>query len=301
MIFSELVETRLGEFFAFITALTWSCAVILFKKSGERVHPAGLNQFKNVLTVLLLVPTMLLLSMPFFPTAPVNDYLLLIASGIIGIGIADTLFFRSLNLLGAGRSAIVDCLYSPSIIGLSILFLGESLNLLQGTGALLIVSAVLAIAGEREQYSIDREELFIGILLGALAMITMAVGVVLAKPVLERHDVLWVTLVRLVGGISILFLYFYIHPERKAIIQSVVTVSHRGYTLAGSFMGGYVSLILWLSGMKYTQASIAAALNQTSNIFVFIFAAIFLKEKITPIRIGAITLGITGAIMVGLG
>ena len=52
--------------------------------------------------------------------------------------------------------------------------------------------------------------------------------------------------------------------------------------------------------MKSTQASISAALNQTSNIFIFILAALFLGERITPVRLFAIILGITGAIIVGV-
>jgi drug/metabolite transporter (DMT)-like permease len=59
-------------------------------------------------------------------------------------------------------------------------------------------------------------------------------------------------------------------------------------------------MIIWLAGMKYTQASIAAALNQTNNIFIFIMAAMFLHERITPVRLIAIILGITGTIIVGV-
>ena len=71
--------------------------------------------------------------------------------------------------------------------------------------------------------------------------------------------------------------------------------------ITGSVAGAYLSLILWLAGMKYTQASVAAALNQTSNIFVFIFAGFFLKEVINLQRTIGIVLGVTGVFVVMLG
>jgi len=296
-----LITEYAGELYALATAITWASAVILFKKSGERVHPIGLNQFKNLLAILLLIPTMHIMARPFMPSAATGEYLILLVSGALGIGVADTLFFHSLNILGAGRSSIVDCLYSPFIIGLSILWLGESLTVIQGAGVILIISAVLAITGEKDLGLIGRKKLVTGIVLGILAMAMMAVGIVMAKPVLDRNELLWVTLVRLVGGSAVLFFYLMAHPSRKSIIYSVVTAGHRTYTVTGSLIGGYLSMIIWLAGMKYTQASTASALNQTSNIFIFIFAALFLRERITPIRVAAICFGVMGALMVGLG
>ena len=296
-----LITEHTGELYALATAITWATAVILFKKSGERVHPIGLNQFKNLLAIFLLMPTMAIMSKPILPAVATADYLVLLVSGALGIGIADTLFFNSLNILGAGRSSIVDCLYSPFIIGLSIPWLGESLTIFQAAGAVLIVSAVLAITGEKDPGSISKEKLVTGITLGVLAMAMMAFGIVIAKPVLDRNELLWVTLVRLAGGSSVLFLYLAFHPHRMSIIYSVITAGHRTYTFTGSFIGGYISMIIWLAGMKYTQASTASALNQTSNIFIFIFAAMFLKERITMVRAAAICLGVIGALLVGFG
>ena len=298
---ADLVTPRAGDIFALVTAMTWAFAVILFKKSGEKVHPIGLNQFKNILAILLLIPTMAVMSRSFFPQVSMLDYLILLASGALGIGVSDTLFFHSLNMLGAGRSSIIDCLYSPFIIVLSVLWLGESMSVVQGLGTALIISAVLAIAGERDLRSIDRRHLVLGVFFGAMAMATMAVGIVMAKPVLDRDELLWVTLVRLVGGVITLTGFLLLHPKRNLIVRSITSAGHRTYTFTGSFLGGYLSMIIWLAGMKYTQASTAAALNQTSNIFIFIFAAMFLKERITLIRAGAIGLGLTGAIMVSLG
>jgi drug/metabolite transporter (DMT)-like permease len=60
-------------------------------------------------------------------------------------------------------------------------------------------------------------------------------------------------------------------------------------------------MLVWLAGMKYTQVSIASALNQTSNVFVFILAAMLLKEPVNLIRIVAIILGFAGAVIVSFG
>jgi drug/metabolite transporter (DMT)-like permease len=49
--------------------------------------------------------------------------------------------------------------------------------------------------------------------------------------------------------------------------------------------------------MKYTTASRAAILNQMSTIFIFILAAVFLKEKITTNKAVAICLAVSGALL----
>jgi drug/metabolite transporter (DMT)-like permease len=296
-----MFSSHAGQFLALLTAITWAFAVVLFKKSGEAVHPVGLNLFKDLLAVVLFIPTGWILSQPHFRNAPAEEYLLLLLSGALGIGIADTLFFKSLNVLGAGLSAIVDCLYSPFIIVLSILWLDETLALWQIVGAVMIISAVLSITRERNGNGADKRAILFGILWGSLAMAANAVGVVMIKPILDRSPLLWVTEIRMFGGVAVLLLVLIFHPARRAILRSIRAPQRWGYTLGGSLIGGYTAILLWLAGMKYTQASIASALNQTSNIFIFIFAALILRERITPLRTAAILLAVAGAILVTFG
>ncbi len=291
----------LGQAFALLAAVVWAFAVILFKKSGETVHPIALNFFKSILALVLLVPTIFLFGEPVRGLFSTNEYLLLLASGALGIGLADTFFFKSLNLLGAGLSAIVDCLYSPFIIGLSVLFLAETLNLLQVAGVIMIISAVLTIRKANDKGRISRHDLLWGIFWGVMAMGTMAVGIVMIKPLLNRSPLLWLTEVRIIGGVATLALVLLFHPGRREIVTPHLTSRGWIYLISSSFLGGFLSMIIWLAGMKFTMASIAAALNQTSNIFIFIFAAIFLKEPITPKRTAGIVLGVAGAFMVTFG
>lgn len=292
------METHIGETIALLTAVTWAAAVILFKKSGETVHPIGLNMFKNVLALVLFLPTMWILGGTLWRAAPLGEYGLLLLSGALGIGLADTFYFKSLNTVGAGMMSIVGCLYSPFIIALSMAWLGESLSWWQLIGAFAIVSAVLIATLERRAKTIDRPTLIKGFLWGALAQAANACGIVMIKPLLDRSPLLWVTEVRLIGGVVVLLLVLAVHRSRGEIVRSVRSRQRWVYTLTGSLTGGYLAMVMWLGGMKYTQASIAAALNQTASIFMFIFAAFFLKEPVTKYRVIGIILAIAGVMMV---
>ncbi len=289
---------HLGEILALSTALIWAISVILFKKSGETVHPIALNLFKNVLAALLIVPTLWIaeggLDFPFGR----EELTLLLISGALGIGIADTLFFMSLNRLGAALSSIVDCLYSPLVIMAAMIWLGERLSLWQLIGVGLIIAAVFEATHTRHADHTTRRGRWWGVAWGVLAMAFMAVGIVMAKPVLEVSSLWWVMLIRLLGGIATLGVILLFNRARVAILQSLLIRSGWGYLLSGSFTGAYLALITWLAGMKYTQASQASALNQTSNIFVFILAAVFLKERMTTQRIIGIALAIVGVYLV---
>jgi drug/metabolite transporter (DMT)-like permease len=284
-----------------LTAIVWAVAVILFKRSGETVHPIGLNFFKNCLSGILLLITMMIVGETLFRVAPAWEYGLLLFSGALGIGVGDTLFFKSLNNLGAGLSAIVICFYSPVIIGLSLIFLGESLSFWQVVGALTIVSAVLIASLERNSNGLDRTTIIKGVAYGAAAQLANGIGIVMIKPLLDRSPLLWVTEVRVIGGTIVLALVLLLHRRRRAIMASVFSRQRWAYTLSGSFTGAYVAMMLWLAGMKFTQASTASALNQTSNVFIFILAWLVLKEPMSKIRIIGIAAAVGGALMVTFG
>jgi len=86
-----------------LAAVTWAFAVILFKKSGETVHPIGLNLFKDLFALVLFLPTMWLFGETLWRDAPAADYALLLASGALGIGLGDDVF-GSVGMSPAGMS-----------------------------------------------------------------------------------------------------------------------------------------------------------------------------------------------------
>jgi len=291
----------LGELLALLSALLWGFAVILFKKSGESRHPLSLNIFKNLLATIILIPTIALFSEPFFPRLPMGHYARFILSGILGMAIGDTLFFASLNRIGATFSSIVSYMYSPALILLSFLFLKETLSLVQLIGVFLILAALLTTTRIEMPDNISRTRLLSGIVLGVLSTLCTAIGVIIIKPLLATTSILWVTMFRLFAALFGLLAITLFLPERKVLISAVFTPKAIGYPVLGTIPGTYLALTAWLAGMKFTRVSIAAPLNQLSNIFTFILAALLLKEPVTPRKVVAILIAFLGALLVVFG
>jgi drug/metabolite transporter (DMT)-like permease len=285
----------LGEVLAIGSGIIWAVAVILYKISGRTVHPLGLNLFKNIVAIGFTVPTMLILGEPLFPAAPLKSVGLLLLSGFLGIAVSDTFFFYSLNKLGASIVAIVDCFYSPFVIGLSFLLLGERMAAWQFVGVALIISAVLAASRSNSGEPVTRKNLILGLIFGVLAMFFVAVGIVIVKPVLVTESVVWATLVRLVGGTVPLGLVIPLMPGRQAILRPLLVRANWKAMVPAAFFGSYLSLILWMGGMKYAKVSVAAALNQLNTIFIVVLAALFLKERLSGWKVAAVILAFVGA------
>jgi drug/metabolite transporter (DMT)-like permease len=290
---------HLGETLALASAVVWAVAVILFRTSGKDVHPIGLNLFKNLFALLLLAAVMPALHKPLFPDATLTQTGLLLLSGFLGIAVSDTLFFMSLNILGASLAAIVDCFYSPFVIILSYVFLSERLNGWQLSGVLLIITAVLTVARKShgENGRISRKDLVRGIILGILAMLFVAIGIVLVKPMLSGVEIFWATGVRLIGGTLGVLAFLPFHPKRREVLRPLLDLSNWKTMIPASFLGSFLSLLFWMGGMKFAFASVAAILNQMSTIFIFILAVVFLKEKATLWKIVAVVLAFIGAFL----
>ena len=191
----------IGEACSIASALAWSGGVIIYKRLGETLAPLQLNLLKNLVVLALIVPTLVLLPGFAWPSLPLSTLALTLASGALGIAVADTLYFRALNTLGAARMGIIGNLYSPFVLVLSFAFLSERLTALQGVGFVLVSAGVLLVSRQRAEKRLSPAELRLGLLYGAGAVALMAVAIVMVKRVLEGQPLLWIVVLRLVGGV----------------------------------------------------------------------------------------------------
>ena len=161
--------------------------------------------------------------------------------------------------------------------------------------------AVLLSATLKPPPQRTRGELIKGLLIGAAGLAFLASSIVLVKPVLGRAPVFWAVAVRQIGSRVVLGIAAACSPRRRTIFATLRPSAAWRHMVPATFLGSYLALILWIAGTKYTLASIAAILNQSSTVFILIFAVIFLRERMTARRAFSAVLAIAGVLLVTLG
>jgi len=299
-----MVAQIVGEVCALMSALIWAFALVLFKLSGRHLPPLSLNLFKNCVALALLVATLLVLRDGWSNISHFawKDIAILLLSGMLGIALADTLLFYSLNLLGVGLLAIVECLYSPFVILFSSILLDEELTARHYVGGGLVVAAVFMCSRHDVPSKRSRFELMLGLLLGAAAMGFMALGIVMAKPVLDERNfpLIWAATIRLFAGTLILILLTLVSAQRKQHWSVFRPSPIWKLSIPAGVLGTYMSMVLWVAGFKYAKAAVAGILNQTTCIFAIILATIILREPFTRRKLLAIALAMGGVLTVTL-
>jgi len=281
---------------ALLAPLAWATAVILFKRS-DRASPASLNLFKNSFALVLLSVTLVTLGSGLPRDRSLWDWSRLAVSGLLGLAIADTLLFAALARIDAARLAAVDTLYSPIVVALSIVFLGETPTASFLVGAAAVVAGI-AIATVRRGFPAAHRQVWAGTLFGIGAIAGTAIGVVIAKPVLERSDLIEVTWTRmcfgLIGQTAWIAATGRLDEARQAFRPSPLWRT----LVPAAFVGAFLSLLLWLGAFKWASASVAAVLTQLATVYVLILARVVLGETLRPAQVVGTLLAAGGALWI---
>lgn len=275
------------------SAATWAFGVILARQLGRSLPPAALNLFKNGLVLVVLTPLALISTHGQLPSLTGSQLLLSLASGVMGIAVADTLYFRALNELGAGRMGVVGNLYSPLVLVLGYAFLGERLAPWQWLGFALVATGVVLVARPASSSQAHSGHSLRGVMIGLVSIALMAISIVMLKHVLEARSLLWITVLRLAGAVSGLLLLAAWRRTRRHFHFQPSAVPWPRLVLA-ALCGQGLSMVLWLGGYKYAPAAVAAILNETASVFLVILGALWLREPLGRRAVAGVALTFTG-------
>lgn len=293
-----------GELCALLSPLVWAFAVILFKRSAHA--PAGaLNLFKNTVGFSLLTLTMVAFGVGIPTDRAREDWAAIALSGVLGLAVADTLLFAGLARIGAARMAVADTVYAPVVVALSWIFLGERPGGQFAVGAFFVLVGVTLAAVNRQAFLLEsvseRRNIVIGSLLVIAAISGTAIGVVLVKPVLAEANLIEITWSRLLFGLIVQVGWAAARGELSSTAEVLRPGPLWRTLVPAAVLGPYASLLLWLGGFKWADASVAAVLNQMATIYVLVLARVWLKETLTLRQVAGALLACGGALIIVVG
>ncbi len=293
----------LGESLALGSALAWATAVVLYRRAGDVGAPA-LNLFKSVLSASLLAVTLVAMGDGVRLDRSAEPWARLVASGLLGIAVADTIFLGALRRIGPALLSIVECVYSPIVVLLSVLVLGEQVGGVFAVGAGLVAVGVATASWPQRDLSPAEEtpgrEQRKGVAMGLFAVAIMAVGVIVAKPALSGGGVVEIALVRVVVGLAGQLVFLGARRELGRALRIFRPQAAWRWLLPGSVLGAYLSGMLWIGGIKFADASVASVLSQMAMVFTLVLARLFLGEPLSPRRLVAGGAALAGALVVAL-
>ena len=275
----------MGEFFSIACAAVWALAVVLFRRSGETLPAFELNLFKNLLALPPMVLTVWIVGEPLLPSFTPREWAIVLASGTIGIAVADTWYLRALNLMGAARTGVTASLFSPFVVLLSALLLGERLRGWQLAGFSLVLAGILLVTWRSRRIDVSPDALRLGLFYGAGAVLMMAIGIVMVKPILEGEHFFATAALRLAAGALSMAAFVAVAGSWRTVLARYRQPQPWPTIVFASLLASYFSMLLWLAGYRLAPASVASVLNETAAAFIVLFAWLMLGESLSPRRL----------------
>ena len=296
----------IGEIAALSAAFLWTISSLLWGQIN--LSALGLNLCKNVLGSLLVLghlAALLLFSdrIALF-LAPAESWFWLGLSGLVGVVIGDTVYFRSLQIMGARRALIMATTGPIFAAVLGWCFLDESLTKLAMTGILFTVAGVLVVVVDRkakqEEPGLMPGRLRDGILLGLVGAVCQSVGGLFSKLGMrdgngnDLCDAAEATFIRLLIAAVLTLGYVVIRRQLGTISRNAVLWKNFRLVLPATAVGTWLGI--WMSQIAYQYSNIAIAqtLLATCPLFAIPIVWMFEGHRITVI-------GIVGTIVAFLG
>ncbi|KGG02704.1 hypothetical protein EU99_1666 [Prochlorococcus marinus str. MIT 9321] len=131
----------IGILSAFGAAASWTYACFIWRSQTQKYKTIDINLIKNIIAFLVFTPAFINIS----STTELKNIFILLVSGIIGIGLGDTFYLKSLQTIGTRKTLSVETL-SPLMAAFSgEIFINEDLTIKSWIGVIIVSISLFII------------------------------------------------------------------------------------------------------------------------------------------------------------
>lgn len=271
---------------ALLAAALWALSGTLLTSQTGRIDPIPLSAlrclFATAFLAVLLPP---LGAIGDLRDISFNTAISMVGSGIVGMGLGDTLYIASLGMIGVSRAFPISMSSYPLLTFLlAATLLGETVTWVMLLGAVLIIVGVslLVVEGRAETTGgarMRRGSPGRGVALVLLAAVFWAIATAWLRAGSGDLSAVAAGSLRIpAAGLFLLVLSWGRLGEIRVVAggrRTLATVALAG--IVGTALGG----LLYIYAVQQAGAGRAAILSSTSPLFLFPMAVIFLAERLT--------------------
>ncbi len=278
---------KTGIKLAIMTALISGFAVFFNKFAvTKNINPYQFTALKNVLVGFIL--TLVILTPPVIKKLKdisKNNWLKLIAIGVIGGSVPFLLFFKGLSMTSAVSAGFMHKTLFIWVAIFAIIFLKEKITKLQyiALGILLIGNILL---GGLPSIKFGYAELII-----LLATIMWSIENIIAKKVLKNIDAMVVAWARMFFG-AIILLAFVLLTSGISGIFSLQALQWSWIFLSAGFLTIYV--VTWYHALKHEKASTVACVLVLASPITTILDSIYSGSMLEILKLLGVLISIAG-------
>jgi len=289
-----------------MAAFAWAVSSIFWAKI--QLPAFSLTLHKNLIgTALLLVHLLMMAAFyqtPVF-TASAKSWSVLAASGVIGIVIGDTCYFKSLQILGPSRSLMVSIVapFFTAVIGWAIGI--ESLSLLAYLGIGLTFGGIAVVLNDKQAddkfVPLSSGSIAFGVAAGVFGAVCQAVGGVLSDIGANGVGSVEAALIRI--ACSALLMVVLVGGQKK-ISRAVMQL--RDFNLLpnlfiASAIGTWIGIWLSMLAFKYCSVSVAQTSLALCPLFALPVAFLAYGQRASLIAIFGVVVSVAGVYLTATG
>jgi len=307
ILYSHIMQ-RVGELAAFGTAVSWTLCAIFFERGIKHIGVLAVNFFKVVIAFILLIAAAALFrGMPLPLDAPLNAWVYLSLSGIVGFVITDSFLFSAYDTVGPRITMLFTSLSPAMTAGIAWLFLGESIGKRGLLGMALVIAGILmAVFGRLNDSEKSPSEKsspeFSGILkrdrqgyvFAVIATLGQSIGIILTKIGVEGYDAVSGTQIRVFAAIIGFSLVSLFYNGGKNITKALNSPVGLKYTSIGAVFGPFLGVTLSLFAVQRVSAGVASTLIGLSPVLIIVPELLVFKKKIRPLEIAGAVAAVAG-------
>jgi drug/metabolite transporter (DMT)-like permease len=290
-----------GELAAVGTALCWGTSTSLFVTAGRRMGAVLLNRLRLTVAAVLLASTLWIVHGSPWPMAANRTQLGLLAiSGLLGFVAGDSLYFKSLIILGGGKAALLMAMTPIFTAFLAQFFLHEPLGPRAWLGIVVVLSGLVTVLyGRAPATSGNSDSKLRGVVYGLTAAFLSSIGFILSKTVLHQGlDALSATTVRIGAAVPALWLLAPIMGgSRTRTLAALRDGEATRAMLGAAVLGPYLGVTSALFALQHAETAVATSIFSCYPLLAIFLGARFQREPVTSRTVAGALLTVGGVVI----